>query len=223
MADSIPGVILAAGRSRRMGRAKALLPVDASGETFVARIVRTLLHAGIDPIIVVTRAELAADVSRVVPHVRVVINPDPDCGQLSSLITGLDALPQGTPVLMTLVDLPLVRETTVRALIGRVPELAQPRGPATPLEHMGTPGHAIETLGRASERTLLVRPVSGGRHGHPVILGTDVITALRNADPDQGARPVIRQFATWGIDVAVEDDAIHRDVDTPDEYRRLMP
>ena len=52
MASVIPAIVLAAGRSSRMGRAKATLPAG-DGHTFLTRIVRTLLDAGVDDVIVV--------------------------------------------------------------------------------------------------------------------------------------------------------------------------
>jgi molybdenum cofactor cytidylyltransferase len=48
----IPAIVLAAGKSTRMGRAKAMLPLDAD-DTFLTRIVRTFLDAGVDDVVVV--------------------------------------------------------------------------------------------------------------------------------------------------------------------------
>ncbi len=48
----IPALVLAAGRSSRMGRAKALLPLG-DGETFLTRIVKTFIEAGVEDVVVV--------------------------------------------------------------------------------------------------------------------------------------------------------------------------
>ena len=56
MASVIPAVVLAAGRSSRMGRAKATLPLG-DADTFLSRIVRTFLAAGVDDVIVVVGHE----------------------------------------------------------------------------------------------------------------------------------------------------------------------
>ena len=53
MSIIVPGIVLAAGRSRRMGRAKALLPIGSSGETFIGRIVRVLRDSGVDDVLIV--------------------------------------------------------------------------------------------------------------------------------------------------------------------------
>ncbi len=198
-ADSgtLPAVVLAAGASRRMSRPKALL--DAGGRSFVGRIADTLLASGLDPVLVVTRAELAGAVQDAAPRARVLVNPDPDAGQLSSLRIGLSAAVPARPpaVLVTLVDLPLVRPDTIAALL------------------------------RAwrSSRAPLVRPSCGGRHGHPVILGAEVIEALRapGLDLQAGAKPVVRRFAARGLSVATGDEGTIRDVDTPDDYEGLFP
>ena len=78
-----------------MGRPKALLPIDQN-ETFLSRIVRVLVTAGVDEVVVV-----AGDVGLDDVHValkatekmpRVVVNPDPTRGQLSSLLVGLETV-----------------------------------------------------------------------------------------------------------------------------------
>ncbi len=48
----IPAIVLAAGCSTRMGRSKAMLPLDG-GDTFLTRIVRTFRAAGIDDVVIV--------------------------------------------------------------------------------------------------------------------------------------------------------------------------
>ena len=74
----IPAIILAAGRSARMGRSKALLINPATGATFVATIVATLIEGGADDVLVVTRPEDAAlvdELDRIAGHVRIVERP----------------------------------------------------------------------------------------------------------------------------------------------------
>src|SRR4029078_2954138 len=98
------------GRSTRMGRPKALLPLDC-GDTFVARIVGTLHDAGVDDVVVVLGHEpdpIVADLIRRQTRVRFAINRDFDKGQLSSLVAGLNAIdrPGVIAALVTLVDVP---------------------------------------------------------------------------------------------------------------------
>jgi molybdenum cofactor cytidylyltransferase len=190
----LPGIVLAAGASSRMGTPKALLATGSSRETFVERIVRTLTACDIAPIVVVVREPLSVAVTALLPAATVVVNPDPDRGQLSSLRCGLSAL--GTPgaVLMTLVDLPFVHEDTVRAVVDAWRATGAP----------------------------LVRPRLGDRHGHPAIFGLPVISALEVADVAFGAKPVLAQFAPDAVSVPVTDRGAIEDIDTPEAYRRAV-
>jgi molybdenum cofactor cytidylyltransferase len=189
-----PGaIVLAAGASSRMGRPKALLPLD-EGDTFVERIHRTLLDAGLDPIVVVVRPELEAPVRTVLPPTTVVaVNRHPEHGQLSSLLVGLEALGWPAAALVTLVDLPLVRVGTVSALIAAWARSGAP----------------------------LVRPMTRGRRGHPIVVAGPVIAALADADLQTGAKPVVHAFAAQALDVVVDDPGTLDDVDTPEDYARL--
>ncbi len=193
----LPAIVLAAGASRRMGKPKATLPLPG-GETFLSRVVRTLRDAGVAEIVVVVRD--AAIASQALPAygspVRVILNPDPDRGQLSSLLLGLDAADgQDTDaVLVTLVDVPTVSAATVRAIVAAWHRTHAP----------------------------VVRPVSGTRHGHPVIFGREAFEKLRGADLSEGAKPVVRAFGARMCEVRVDDAGAFEDADTPDEYERLV-
>jgi molybdenum cofactor cytidylyltransferase len=192
----VPVVILAAGDSTRMGRPKALLP-DPDGRSFVARLVRTCAAAGCSPIVVVTgrdhaaiTAALAADRLPVDPVV--VNNPNPARGQLSSVWTGLEtvAVPDAEAALVTLVDVPLVRASTVRDV--------------------------IDAWRRS--RAPIVRPAMGDRHGHPVLFDRAVFDELRRAPLSEGTKAVVRAHAGNLLNVPVDDEGCLVDVDTPDEY-----
>ena len=76
----VPGVVLAAGASSRMGRPKALLPTGVPGETFVSRIVGTLQAAGLDDLVVVVgegRPNLARAIDGLPGLVRPVVTRIP--------------------------------------------------------------------------------------------------------------------------------------------------
>src|SRR6187549_394417 len=114
----IPALVLAAGKSTRMGRTKALLPLG--DETFISRIVGTFRAAGVEDVVVVVGHDaerVAAALDRLDPPPRVVLNPGYESGQLSSILAGLRAVdrPGVTALLLTLVDVPLVSGATVAA------------------------------------------------------------------------------------------------------------
>lgn len=194
----IPVVILAAGTSTRMGRPKATLPLDAT-DTFLSRIIRTFQDAAVEDVVVVLGHEAAAVVESVERSgltARFVLNERHEAGQLSSLQTGLSAIdrPGITAMLLTLVDVPLVSAATVRAVLERY----------------------------RSTRAPVVRPVRGAQHGHPVLIDRSLFSELRAADPRHGAKQVVRAHVTAAGDVEVDDEGAFCDIDTPDDYQRMV-
>ena len=191
-------MILAAGRSSRMGRAKALLPCGP-GESFVRRLARSLCDGGVRHVLIVGRPDdeaLREEVAAMPLPARFVENPGADAGQLSSVLAGLDSadVPGTRGLLVTPVDAPLVTAATV----------------ATLLAVFGSTGAPI------------VRAVYRGRHGHPVVFSRDVFESLRRADPAVGAKAVLRAHALAIVNVEVDDAGVVGDVDTPEDYRALF-
>ena len=194
----IPGIVLAGGRSSRMGRPKALLPITSPDDTFFDRVTRTLLDAGVEDVVVVVGADADAIRAAVRPRpgVRVVDNPDYARGQLTSLLAGLRAIDRdrATAALVTLIDVPLVSAATVRALIAAQRERGAP----------------------------VVRPVSKGRHGHPVIFARRLFGELERSDPAQGAKPIVRAHAAAMLEVPIDDEGAFADIDTREDYERVI-
>ncbi|MDQ2899126.1 MAG: nucleotidyltransferase family protein [Acidobacteriota bacterium] len=111
------GLILSAGESRRMGRAKALLQFH--GETFLDALIARFA-AVCDPVIVVLghQPDVVLAGIRRAKEARFVVNPRYALGQLTSMQRGLRETPPDTPgVLFTLVDHPNVSATTLRELL----------------------------------------------------------------------------------------------------------
>ena len=183
-----------------MGRPKAQLPLP-DGHTLLSRLIRTLANGGTSRIVVVARPEHAADLAACAAPAalapEVVVNEDPDRGQLSSLQAGLLALgPDAPAALVTLVDVPFVAPQTVAALLAAWRRTAAP----------------------------LVRPVRGGRHGHPMLVARAVMDDLLRAPiaARGGARLVVSRYAGAAVELAVDDEGAFVDVDTPEEYERLV-
>ena len=197
---AMPGIVLAGGRSSRMGRPKALLPFPGSPRTFIRQITETLRDAGLAPLAVVSGAHHALIAAELLGSgVAVLHNLDHPAGQLSSLVHGLRwafAETTGDWALCTLVDVPAVRSSTIEAIVA-----ATRAGPV-----------------RA------VRPAIGDRHGHPVVWHRDVVPLLEAAEPALGGRAVVRALAARDavLDVHVDDPGVLIDVDTPEDYARLL-
>jgi CTP:molybdopterin cytidylyltransferase MocA len=181
-----------------MGRPKALLTAPG-GSSFIVTIAQTLAAAGLDDIVVVTGVHHDAIAGALAaspgPTCRLVRNPRPERGQLSSLLCGLDAVdaPGTEAILVTLVDVPGVAVPTVASV----------------------------AAAWQARRATIVRPAADGRHGHPVIFDRRAFGALRAAPLDLGAKSVVRAFAGEVENVEVEDRGCLIDVDTPEDYEKL--
>ncbi len=202
----IRAIVLAAGASSRMGTAKAGLPLGQTGETVLGRVVKTLLEGGIPDVTVVAGAHVEA-VRRAMPAFLHAVAGRPAArrahvidhagwaqGQLSSLRAGLDAIdgPLLEGAMVTLVDVPLVRPSTVAALISEW---------------------------RRTSAAIL-RPADGARHGHPVIFNRSVFEDLRAADLAAGAKSVFARHHV--LNVAVKDPGAFIDLDTPGDYEKVL-
>jgi CTP:molybdopterin cytidylyltransferase MocA len=178
-----------------MGRSKALLPYGASGHSFVSRIVTAMCDAGIDEILVVGRpadAALREAVSRLDPRARFVPNERHAAGQLTSIVAAVDAIDRSgvRGLLVMPVDMPLAEPETYAAILDAFRH--EPRA--------------------------IVRAVHRGRHGHPVIFDRGSFDALRHADPNVGAKAVLRARAARIVDADVPDAGAITDVDSVDDY-----
>jgi molybdenum cofactor cytidylyltransferase len=189
----IAGIILAAGASSRMGTPKALL--DYCGETFVVRLIR-VLGACSQPVIIVLGYHADAIRPQIPGAAKVVINPDPARGQLSSLQTALGALPADADGFAFIpVDCPAVAEETVAKL--------------------------ARTFEQRKPETLFVIPRQSGKRGHPVFAAQAVAAEFLALPPTAEAREVVHAHVDRTEYVDVDDSGIFTDVDDPEAYRRL--
>jgi molybdenum cofactor cytidylyltransferase len=181
-----------------MGTPKALL--DYRGETFLDRLIR-VLGTVTDPVIVVLGHHAAQIRAGVGSHARFVINPEPDRGQLSSLQTGLAALPaEAQGVAFIPMDCPAVREETVF----RLAQAFLARDPETQL-----------VIPRCKDGTLYHR-------GHPVFASRTIAAEILALPVIAQARDVIHSQIPRTQYVDVDDRGILTDVDDPAAYLHLL-
>jgi molybdenum cofactor cytidylyltransferase len=189
----IAGLILAAGRSARMGRPKQLLPIG--DRPLLQHVVDVACSADLADVVVVlghAAEEVAAGLS-LPPQARVVMNPEHGAGQSTSLSRGLESLGREVEAAVILLgDQPAVRRDAVRAV---VEAYRQTGGPIVQASYRGV-------------------------SGHPVLFHRRVWSTLHAVQGDMGARAVLRDHPDWVVPVEI-DEPPPADVDSWKDYRRI--
>jgi molybdenum cofactor cytidylyltransferase len=190
----IVAVVLSAGESSRMGRPKALLPIE--GQTFIERIVGALKQTSVGKIIVVlghNAEEMRARVAHL--SAEILVNPNYKSGQLSSLQTAVRRLEPDADcdgMLVHLVDHPYIDAGLVDEMIRRFYE----------------------------SKMLIVVPCRQGERGHPVIFARGLFAELLDAPLDQGAKAVVNAHRGETLEIETDQEGIAVDIDTPELYRQ---
>jgi molybdenum cofactor cytidylyltransferase len=190
----ISAILLAAGQSKRMGELKQLLPFGS--ETIIERSIQNLLRTRIDELIVVLghrAGEVAERISRL--PVTVAINEAYLEGMTSSVQIGLAAVnPEAGAFLLALVD--------------------QPRIPPSIIDRL------IDLYRQSGAK--IVKPRYQGQSGHPVIIDLTLRDEILRLPPSVGLNQVTRAHSEETIYMDVDSSAVVEDIDTPEDYRRIV-
>ncbi len=191
-------VIAAAGFSRRMGDFKQLLPWAEA--TVIETVVANLITAGADPVICVV-GHRGAEVAAALQHSSALVLPNADyhaAEMVRSYQVGVrhlreidDAHIRGT--LLALGDQPHIPVAVLRAI--------------------------IEQAQRTPDQ--IVIPSHEKRRGHPIYLPCRLWDDLLALGIDDTLRDLLGRYTNEIVYVAVDTDAIRRDMDTPEEYEAL--
>src|SRR5690348_11030423 len=195
LSPSFAGVILAAGASSRMGRDKALLPWRDG--TFLSSAIRALQP--VTDFVIVVAGKNKAEIAPVAYSnaAFLVVNPHPENGQFSSLQRGLEeVLNRG-------------RDAAIITLVDR---------PAPPLEIVQKVKNAY--LASADDIWATV-PEYGGRHGHPIVAGREMIEAFLRASSSSNAREVEHAHQSNILYVPVDEPLVTANVNTEEDYEKL--
>ncbi|MGZ9718566.1 NTP transferase domain-containing protein [Rhizobium miluonense] len=189
---SVAVVLLAAGKASRMGEGGAhKLLAEFDGIPLVRRSALTAMASGGSAVVTVM-GHRRDDIERALGDLAVerVYNPDYASGMASSLVAGVGtrAAQKADGVLVMLADMPGVTGGDLKTMIAAF---------------------------RKANGQAIVRAVSGGKRGNPVILPRSVLNAVMRLEGDVGARHIIETSGLPVIDVEI-GEAAHLDVDTPE-------
>ena len=193
----VAAIILAAGKSTRMGEPKQLLRLGE--RTVLERTLENVRAAGVEEIVLVLGSS-AATIQRQLPSstfegIKVVVNQAWGQGMASSLREGLAALsPQIDGALIVLADQPFLRPATLDQIVDRY------------------------RLANAQ----IVIPMYKGSRGNPVLLDRSVFADVMALDGDVGCRAIFGGHAEGIVKVEVEDVGILLDIDNKEDYERLQ-
>jgi len=188
----VAALLLAAGRSRRMGAFKPLLPFG--DRTVIECCIGNLRAADVEEVIVVV-GHRAEDIRLQLKGVDVsfAVNPNPDSEMSTSIAVGVEQVGSNArALLLALVDHPAVPPEVIRIL--------------------------IEEWKRGAT---LVQPEHAGRGGHPVLIDMVYRDELLNLNPIQGLRALFAAHREMARRVPVESAYVARDMDTWEDYHRL--
>lgn len=193
----ICGLILAAGKSQRMGQPKLFLPLGETGEKcLIERVLAAVNKSKIDRAYLVVRPEDEFLPSLAQAYnVEIVVNPEPERGMLSSIITGINNLPkEAEAVIIFLGDQPGISSSVVDLLIV---------------------GYRLKEKG-------IVLPVFQGKRGHPVLIDLKYRQEIETCPPEIGLRFLIHQHSEDILEIPVNEPGILYDIDTPEDYYRFF-
>jgi len=187
-------VVLAAGKSERMGRPKMLLPFGR--KTLIEKVISGVMKFPIDGVLVVVGAQ-GGEIERLLRTypVKSVFNPNFEQGMLSSIQKGLDELPgKARAVLVVLGD--------------------QPQTPASVVERLVA---GFERSGKG-----IVLPRHRGRRGHPTLIDLKYKREIMGLDPAVGLRQLLIRHPDDVLEVPVRTPSVLRDIDRPEDFRKAM-
>ena len=193
-AAMICAIVLAAGRSRRMGVQKLLLPFG--GKTVITHIVDQLLASNVDEVRVVVghqRKRISQQLSG--QPVSIMNNPDYKTGMLSSVRCGLRDLPrQCQAVLVTLGDQPSITSKLINQMLQSF---------------------------AATEKRILV-PIYNGKRGHPTLFSKFYSDEILTHYDNVGLRGLLHAHPEDVLELTVSTSAVLSDMDCPEDYRREL-
>ena len=192
--SQVAAIILAAGRSERMGAFKPLLPFGQ--KTVVESCIDQMRAGGVETVVVVLGQGPRGDKLKahlIDADVVFAINPDPGSEMSASIACGVRALPEGMQAVVI-----------------------------NPVDHAAVPPEVVATLVREwMQGARMVKPTWKERGGHPVLVDLLFRDELLSLNPNGGLKTFFSDRRPLVKRVAVNSNYIARDMDTWDDYAAL--
>ena len=192
--EDVAAIVLAAGRSERMGAFKPLLPFGNS--TVIESCIQSLLDGGVETLVVVLAQDLRAQELKhhlQNAQVTLAINPNQGSEMSDSIACGVNQLPAST-----------------RAVL------------VTPADHPAVPSAVVaQLIYEWQHGAVLVVPTFNMRGGHPVLIDISFRAELLKLDSRSGLKSLFEAHPDQVRRLAVNSNYIARDLDTWDDYRVL--
>ncbi|MGA9080650.1 MAG: nucleotidyltransferase family protein [Halobacteriota archaeon] len=186
-------IVLAAGRSERMGQNKLLLRLNDN--TLIDHVLNAIAAADIHETVVVLghKPEKMIDVLTPRNTVQIVINRDHKGGMASSFQKGLQLLRYVDAAFLVLGDQPILDKNLLNVMVHQLAD---------------------------NRETLIVSPICEGKKGHPVLFRRELFAEILGLDENETIRDVIHRHAARLLTVEAPEWTI-MDIDTPEDYARI--
>ena len=187
----VDAVVLAAGKSTRMGQQKLLMPYKKG--TIIKSVIREINDSLVNTTIVVTGSdeqELSKELAEY--DINIVFNEKFESGMLSSVQKGSASLNEEVSGMLVLLgDQPMVSAKVIDRLI---------------------------SVFQKTEKGLLV-PTFKGKRGHPVLISAKYREAIKSLNPEIGLRELFQKNTFDILEIEMDTENILKDIDTPEDYK----
>ena len=189
----ISAVILAAGKSTRLGLSKQLLKIN--GRTMIEHVIKNVCKSNVGETIVVLgfMADKIIDKTRSY-NVKIALNKDYKSGMSTSLRAGLKAVNKDADaVIFVLADQPLVKAPVLNKLISEYER----------------------------KKPLIVVPTYKGKRGNPTLIDRALFKEIERISGDVGARSLIKKHRNKVEEIETNSPGVLVDIDTAEEFKLI--
>jgi molybdenum cofactor cytidylyltransferase len=192
----IGAVVLAAGKSERMGQNKLFLSLN--GKALIDNILDAVAVAGIDEQVIVLGHKPEMVIEAIKPRLhtlKIAVNEDYEQGMTSSFQKGLQMLPYVDAAFLVLGDEPIFDPNVLNVM--------------------------IQQMENSQGKALIVSPIHKGKKGHPLLFHRQLFAEILNLKNPQTIRDIVHRYADRLLTIEAPQWAII-DIDTPEDYARII-